>query len=168
VQPWRLLLIRHAEAASGAVDLDRPLTEHGVRQASAIGAWLAGAGLVPDRVLVSPARRAQQTWERVAATLTTAPTPTVDGRIYDNTVTALLEAVRDSPEDVRALAVIGHNPSVRELMTFLDDGEGSPEAERVLDRTFPAAGVAVFHLAAPLAGAAPGAATLSDAMAPSG
>src|SRR3954453_9424386 len=63
VQPRRLVLVRHAQAAQGEVDADRTLTERGARQAAAIGAWLAQTGLIPDRVVVSPARRAQQTWE---------------------------------------------------------------------------------------------------------
>src|SRR3712207_9368577 len=63
VRPRRLLLIRHARAAGGPIDRERPLTAEGVQQAAALGAWLERAGLVPDRVLVSPARRAVQTWE---------------------------------------------------------------------------------------------------------
>src|SRR3954453_20184933 len=85
VQPWRLLLIRHAQAADGPVDIDRPLTAQGRRQAEDLGRWLEQAGLAPGAVLVSPARRAQQTWEQAAAALEPAPTPTVDARILDNT-----------------------------------------------------------------------------------
>jgi phosphohistidine phosphatase len=167
VQPWRLLLIRHAKAADAAVDLDRPLAERGVRQAAAIGPWLARSELVPDAVLVSPARRARQTWEQAAATLGTAPAPTVDERIYDNTVEAVLEAVRETPGDVRVLAVVGHNPSVRELVDALDDGQGSPDVRRALDGGFPTGGVVVFDLPVPFADVAEGAATLSDVMLPS-
>ena len=50
----------------------------------------------------------------------------VNARIYDNTVEALLEAIRKSHEDVRTFAVVGHNPSIRELAGVLDDGQGSP------------------------------------------
>src|SRR4051794_37639527 len=90
VQPRRLLLVRHANAADAPSDVDRPLTERGARQAAAIGAWLEQAGLVPDRVLVSSARRAEETWERAVAAQGTGPRPIVDARIYDNTVEALL------------------------------------------------------------------------------
>jgi phosphohistidine phosphatase len=94
--PRRLLLVRHAKAAQGGVDADRPLTKRGIRQAAAIGAWLEHAGLVPDRVVVSPARRAAQTWERAGAPLEPAPQLIVDERIYDNTVESLLEAIREA------------------------------------------------------------------------
>src|SRR4051812_49694764 len=90
VQPRRLVLVRHAQAGGGPVDADRPLTEQGARHAAAIGTWLARTGPAPDRVLVSPARRARQTWEEAAAALDPGSEPFVDERIYDNTVEAVL------------------------------------------------------------------------------
>jgi phosphohistidine phosphatase len=161
VQPRRLLLVRHAKAADGPVDADRPLTSRGERRAAAIGSWLAQAGPVPDLVLVSPARRAAQTWELASASLTPAPPSAVDERIYENTVEDLLEAIRETPDDVRTVAVVGHNPSVGELAQALDDGQGSREAGRALDAGFPTGGVAVFVLPTSFAEIEPGAASLS-------
>ena len=158
MQPRRLLLIRHAPAAAGPVDVDRPLTGDGARRATAIGAWLEQVGSAPDRVLVSPARRAQQTWELAGVPVE----PVVDPRILDNTVEALLAAIREIPDDVRSVAVVGHNPSIGELSAVLDGGQGSAEARRAVDRGFPAGGVAVFSLPGSFAALAPGAATLSD------
>ena len=162
MQPRRLLLIRHAKAAAGPVDADRPLTERGRRHAAAIGSWLTRAELVPDRVVVSPARRAAQTWKRAAAALRAGPHPVVDERIYDNTVEALLDVLRDTPDDVRTVAVVGHNPSIADLTDVLDDGQGKPAARREVDSGFRTGGVAVFTLAAPFSGIEPGAATLTD------
>ena len=112
MQPRRLLLIRHAKAADGPVDVDRALTGRGRGQAAAIGTWLADAGFAPDRALVSPARRAAQTWEQAAAHLGAAPEHEVESRIYDNTVEALLAVIADAPDGVQTLAVVGHNPSI--------------------------------------------------------
>jgi phosphohistidine phosphatase len=168
VQPRRLVLIRHAKAADGPVDADRPLTERGRRHAAAIGSWLAQAELVPDRVVVSPARRAAQTWKRAATGLVAGPQPVVDERIYDNTVEALLDVLRDTPEDVRTVAVVGHNPSIGELASVLDDGQGSPAARRDVDAGFPAGGVAAFLLPTSFAAIGPGSATLSDFRPPGG
>ena len=162
VQPRRLVLVRHAQAAQGEVDADRTLTERGARQAAAIGAWLAQTGLIPDRVVVSPARRAQQTWELASATLQPGPLPVVDPRIYENTLEALLAAVQQTPDDVRTVAVVGHNPSVGVLASVLDDGSGNPAARRDIEAGFPTGGVAVFVLAAPFDTVAPGTATLTD------
>ena len=163
MQPRRLLLVRHAQAAHGAVDADRPLTARGEQCAAAIGSWLAHADLVPELVLVSPARRAAQTWEHAgAAQLPPVLRPVTDPRIYDNTVERLLAAIRETPDDVATVAVVGHNPSIGELAASLDDGGGSPEARRAVDRGFPAGAVAVFVLPGSFAAIAPGAATLTD------
>jgi phosphohistidine phosphatase len=162
VQQRRLVLVRHATAADGSVDADRPLTSPGARNAAAIGTWLAQAGLVPDRVVVSPARRAGQTWEQAGGALASAPQPVVDRRIYDNTVEALLAVVRETPDSVRTLVLVGHNPAVGELSGTLDDGRGEPAARRAMDAGFPAGAVAVFDPATSFTAIAPGTATLVD------
>jgi phosphohistidine phosphatase len=158
VAPRRLLLVRHAQAGNAPLDTDRPLTERGTAQAAAIGGWLADRALVPDRVLVSPARRAVQTWAAAAGRLTAAAQPSVDPRIYDNTVDAVLAAIRETPDAVRCLAVVGHNPSLGALTDEL-----APDS---LESGFPAGGVAVLELPGAFAALAPGAATLSDVLLP--
>lgn len=158
----RLVLIRHAVAAQGAVDADRPLTAEGGTQAAALGRWLQQAALTPDRVVVSPALRAAQTWKRVAEQLSTPPAPIVDGGIYDNTVEALLAVLHETPADIGIVAVVGHNPSIGVLASGLDDSEGSPSARTNLRAGFPTGGVAVFALTTPFDALAPGAATLTD------
>ena len=160
MEPHRLVLVRHAQAAGGAVDADRPLTAGGARHAATIGGWLGRAGLLPDRVVVSPARRAVQTWAQAGGRLPGAPGPVVEPRVYDNTVEALLAAVRETPDDVRTLLLVGHNPSIGELAAVLDDGEGTPADRRDADDGFPTGAVAVFTLAAPFAAVGPGAGRL--------
>jgi phosphohistidine phosphatase len=162
VQPRRLLLLRHAQAADAPIDADRPLTGLGGRRATAIGAWLEQADLVPDRALVSPARRAGQTWVRAGR----GRPPVVDPRVYDNTVEALLAAIRETPEGVRTLAVVGHNPSIGELAAALDDGSGDPAARREVDAGFPTGGVAVLALGTTFAAIGPGTARLTDLTVP--
>jgi phosphohistidine phosphatase len=154
-------MIRHAQAAAAPVDRDRPLTAQGARNAGAIGAWLERGGFVPDRVVVSPALRARQTWERAAAALVLDGPPTVDERIYENTVEAVLAAVTETPEHVRTLVVVGHNPSMGELASALDDGQGDPGARRSLQAGFPTGAVAVFEVGGTYGELEPGAATLS-------
>ena len=159
--PRRLVLIRHAQAADAPVDADRPLTAQGVRRAAAIGTWLQQAGVVPDRVLVSPARRAVQTWESAGG----GPA-VLDPRIYDNTVEALLAAIGDTPEDVQQLVVIGHNPSIGELVAVLDDGTGPATARRRLESGFPTGCVALLGVDDPFAGIGLGDARLDDIQVP--
>jgi phosphohistidine phosphatase len=160
----RLVLIRHAKAAEGNVDRQRPLAPRGLREAPEIGRWLAERQLVPDRVVVSPARRARQTWERAATGLTGAPEPVQDERIYDNSVDDLLAVVRDTPDDVGTLAVVGHNPGMQDFAISFDDGSGDEAARREVTGKYPTGGLAVFTVEAPWSRAAAG--TLTDFAAP--
>jgi phosphohistidine phosphatase len=56
-------LLRHAEAADGLPDDERPLTDKGIEQAEAAGSALARLGEHIDICLSSPKRRAMQTAE---------------------------------------------------------------------------------------------------------
>jgi phosphohistidine phosphatase len=160
----RLVLVRHAQDGDAATDRDRPLTEHGLRQAQAVGEWLARTGIAPDRVLVSPALRTRQTWEQARAALDCGPEPDADERIYDNTLDGLLEVLRELDEDVQTLVLVGHNPAVGTLAHELDDGEGSEAARRDLAAGFPPASVAVFEVGTPFADLDEAGATLVDIM----
>jgi phosphohistidine phosphatase len=157
----RLVLIRHAQASNAASDRDRPLSADGEAHATAIGAWLAEAGLEPDLVLLSPALRAQQTWERAAAALPSPSDAEVEDRIYDNTVDDLMAVIGDAPDHLATLAVVGHNPSVGEFAAALDDGKGDAAARDSLASGFPTGAVAVFSLAARFEDLAPETGTLT-------
>jgi phosphohistidine phosphatase len=163
----RLVLIRHAKAADGTVDAERPLTGRGRRDAAAIGAWLDKATVTPDRAVVSSARRAVETWKRAAEALATAA-QVVDERLYDNTVDALLAVIRDTPPDVQTLAVIGHNPSIERLANDLDDELGDSASRAELAGGYPTSGVAVFTLNTPFAELEPKSATLTHFATPRG
>jgi phosphohistidine phosphatase len=141
-----LVLIRHAKAADGVVDVERPLAPRGVRDAQAIGVWLAEIGVVPDLVVVSPAVRARQTWDAAAASLPGSPRTVIDDRIYDNAVDELLDIVHETPDEVGSLALVGHNPSFGELAYQLDDEAGDPEARQDVLAGFPTSAVAVFDI----------------------
>jgi phosphohistidine phosphatase len=132
------------------------LTDRGVRQAAGLGAWLADGRLVPDCAVVSPARRAVQTWETAVPDVA----PDVEPRIYDNTVDDLLAVIRATPDGVDTLAVVGHNPSIGALAADLDDGDGDAAARADLEVGFPAAAVAVFVLSSVFADVATGTARL--------
>jgi phosphohistidine phosphatase len=151
-----LVLIRHAKAAEGDVDRERPLARRGIREAPEIGRWLADRQLVPDRVVVSPARRARQTWERAASGLAGSPEVVQDERVYDNSVEALLAVVRDTPDSVGTLAVVGHNPGIQDFAISFDDGTGDGSARHDVTGKYPTGGLAVFTVGDPWSRAAVG------------
>src|SRR5579859_2052734 len=67
-----LFLIRHAEAAEGALygaDSDRPLTAAGRKSALAVGASLQQHGIKLDRIVASPLVRAVETAELIAVSI---------------------------------------------------------------------------------------------------
>ncbi len=64
-----LWLLRHAEAADGTPDDERPLTERGIVQAQDAGQALAALGVTLDACLSSPKVRAVQTAQHACAPL---------------------------------------------------------------------------------------------------
>lgn len=140
----QLVLIRHAKAANGEIDIERPLAPRGLSDAVEIGRWLAAHAVSPDRVFVSPSRRTVQTWAQASSVLSIGVDPHSDPRIYDNTVTALMSVLQQTPEPVQTVVLVGHNPSISELALAFDDGLGDVAARRELARGFPTSGVAIF------------------------
>jgi phosphohistidine phosphatase len=67
---------------------------------------------------------------------------------------------------VRTLVVVGHDPSVGELVEVLDDGQGSPAPRQDAWAGFRTGDVAAFLLVEPFADITPGAATLADLTVP--
>jgi phosphohistidine phosphatase len=163
----RLVLIRHSKAVQGGyIDHERPLAPRGFDDAGAVGQWLESAGIVPDRVVVSTALRAGQTWESAGKVLDSSPEVLADHRVYVNTVGGLLAIIHETPADVRTLVLVGHNPSFAELAFELDDGKGDSASREALERSFPTSGVAVFDVGKKWANLELGAATVTSFAAP--
>jgi phosphohistidine phosphatase len=99
-----LWLLRHAEAADGQPDDDRPLTERGVRQADAAGLGLARLQTNIDVCLSSPKLRAVQTAQRACEPLGVPVTvePALSGEPFD--VHGLIAGLGD-------VLLVGHDPS---------------------------------------------------------
>jgi phosphohistidine phosphatase len=122
-----LVLLRHAKSAhpEGVADSDRPLTERGHADAAAAGAWLLSRGLLPSRVLCSPARRTRETWHSVRVALGDAAASAevvMDPALYDYGATTALDLIRATGPEVDVLMVIGHNPTVSMISDLLDPG----------------------------------------------
>jgi phosphohistidine phosphatase len=119
----RLTLMRHGDARwkdARLSDLERPLNRRGTVAAETIARRLLELELVPDLVLVSPARRAQQTAEVVARELSIPPRRVVvEEKLYLATAGDLLQVVHSAGPRIAHLMVIGHNPGVSELMQLL-------------------------------------------------
>jgi len=115
-----LILWRHAEALDpreGEEDLDRPLTSKGERQAARVADWLGQQLPASTRVLVSPARRTQQTAAALDRKSKTVPALAPDG-----SVAALLSAAR-WPDAREPVLVVGHQPTLGLAAAYLLSGQ---------------------------------------------
>jgi len=104
-----LILWRHAEAhepREGQGDLERALTSKGERQAHRMAEWLNQRLAHSTRILVSPARRAQQTAQALGKNF-----KTVEAIAPDASVEAVLKATR-WPEATEPVLVVGHQPTL--------------------------------------------------------
>ncbi|MGW6212901.1 SixA phosphatase family protein [Streptomyces sp. NPDC055109] len=166
----RLVVLRHAKSAypAGVPDHQRPLAPRGLRDAPAAGRALAEADWIPDLALCSTAVRARRTWELAADQWGTPPPVRVDERLYAADVPELLEAVREVPERVRTLLLIGHNPGLEELILTLA-GDGFDDTLDQVRTKYPTSAVAVlvWH-GASWHELAPGTALLTDVAVPRG
>ena len=114
-----LMLLRHAKSDwknDDLVDIERPLSDKGKKNAAKMGKWLTQQGLMPDLILASPAVRAQQTLKRICNECS-ADAVTVD-ELYLADVPALLDILADTPHAERIM-VIGHNPGLESLLNLL-------------------------------------------------
>ncbi len=143
-----LVLMRHAKAESwGDSDHDRRLAAQGVADAASAGRWLAELGVTPDRALVSSATRTDETWEAVSGAAGWALEPVLDDGLYAAEPDVALDLIRESPDDVGTLLMIGHNPTIAYLAQMLDDGDGEPAAIADMVTGYPTCALTVLTFA---------------------
>ena len=112
-----LILMRHAKsswAEPGMADVDRPLNRRGRGDAPRMGEWLKSAGLKPDLVLVSPARRTRDTFEGLVQGYGIRLPNEIVPSIYEAEPVDLLELVR--VQRAPTVMLLGHNPGCEQLL----------------------------------------------------
>jgi phosphohistidine phosphatase len=132
-EPHRLHLLRHTKSSWAEPPLDdheRPLAPRGRRAATALAEHFGRVGAAPRLVLCSSARRAVETLDHVRSGLPAGLPVSIEMELYGATEHALLERVRQVPEETAVVLVVGHNPGLEDLARGLVDG-GDP---RLLDR----------------------------------
>jgi len=143
----RLMLLRHAKtqrAEPGQRDSDRKLMKRGRADAPTLGAYMIHHDLIPDLVLVSPAARAQETWDLVADAFDRSPRLQSDDRIYNASPQKLLLLVAE-PRKANKLLIVGHNPSLHEFALQLI-ASGDVDAREQLRAKLPTSGLVVMDL----------------------
>lgn len=116
----RLIAMRHARAvdhSDSGRDRDRPLSAEGRADASAQAQRLKALGIVPDRLLTSPAERAVETAARVSEILAPGLEPEPVAAVYEAPAGELIEVLEEYPGD--EVLLVGHNPTLSELASWL-------------------------------------------------
>lgn len=160
----RLLIARHARAASGAglADHDRPLDPAGRQQAARAGSLVAEGQGLPALVCCSTARRARETVELMLRSWPARVPVAYDDAMYLATREALLAVVAAVPDEVERLMVVGHNPGLLGLAAGLAGTRSA--ADRL--RGLPTAGLAVLACDGPWQALGWGTADLIDVVLP--
>lgn len=136
-----LMLIRHAKSDWGNADLndhDRPLNERGLRNAPIVGRFLArtylGAGGTPavlpplEAVVSSSAMRARQTTQLLVEAMELDPACVrVEESVYLAEPKTLLGLIRQFPENVDHVAMVGHNPGMLDTVNRLSEKNKVPD-----------------------------------------
>jgi phosphohistidine phosphatase len=108
-----------------------------------MGAFMANAGLLPDRVLCSTARRAVETWDLVAEHLGGSSEVELRDDLYHASAWSLLPILQGLPNSEDVVLLVGHNPTFEDLALTLA-GAGAPECLTELNRKYPTGALAVI------------------------
>lgn len=145
----RLLLMRHAKTENwyqGTDDEGRALVPRGWDDARLMSEALLKRKWVPDKVIMSTARRTRETWKAMSEAMP-GVNSTVLEELYLISPDALLTLISDQWQDADTLLVIGHNPGLQELTSRLADNHpmSGDEASRSVGSKMPACATALFE-----------------------
>ncbi|WP_181273696.1 SixA phosphatase family protein [Brevibacterium oceani] len=163
-----LILARHAKAEpDGPTDFERSLSAKGLAQAVEAGAEIAERWS-PDVAIASEARRTVQTGQAVVEAVNRAAGGSVekpgslelreDRSLYACEVEDWLDAINSIPADSECAYIVGHQPTVAEVIGRLSPEHGVPDGFRpssiavfdleswdVEPGSYPAPQIRVFH-----------------------
>ena len=117
-----LYLLRHAKSSwndASQRDFERPLSDRGREACALIGEFIEEKGIEFDLVLVSTAVRTRETIDLVKQRAKLRSEVRYDDRIYEATVSQLLEVISQVENDRENVLLVGHNPGMEELLTLL-------------------------------------------------
>ncbi len=117
-----LLLMRHAKSSwkdTGVADHERPLNKRGRSDAPRMGQLLCDRELVPQVILSSSAARARQTAEALIKTSGFQGEISYLDRLYLAEADEYISALRELPDTIERVMVIGHNPGLESLLQML-------------------------------------------------
>lgn len=142
-----LYLLRHAKSShddSTLADHDRPLAPRGDKATPVVADHMRDAGVVPDVLLCSSARRTRQTLDLLGDAVPAACDVRIEDGLYQANADTLLRRVRTLPDDAPRAMLIGHNPALEQLALLL---AASGEHLDRMTTKFPTAALATLEAA---------------------
>ncbi len=117
-----LLIMRHCKSSwsdSGLPDIERPLNARGKADAARMGRLLAQRRLLPTLTITSPAKRARSTLKRIANAAEYRGDTQISDALYESSPLSVLELVAAVADDHQRVMIIGHNPTLEELVRLM-------------------------------------------------
>ncbi len=141
-------LFRHAKSGEKdnpqIEDFDRPLSGRGLKASPKMGAAMRDRHLRPDLVLCSPSVRTRQTLSLASPEAWDKPPKTrFDKKLYEASAQTLLKVLKELPESVNHVMIVGHNPGLQELAVAL--APLGSEARQKLKDKLPTAAVVTYE-----------------------
>ena len=123
----KLFIVRHAKSSwdyPELSDIDRPLNKRGKKNAPEMGRRLAKKGVIPGKLIASPAKRAAATAKRIARELG-YPEDSIEknGDLYHGTVDDIKSVIKSVSDSVDILMIFGHNPDLTTLTNRLSGSD---------------------------------------------
>ncbi len=123
----KLFIVRHAKSSWDFPELDdydRPLSKRGKKNAPEMGKRLADKGIIPDKMITSPAKRAAATARRIAEEIEYSRKKIhQEPLLYHGSITDMVNVIKNVGEEVNTLMIFGHNPSLTDLVNFLSKSD---------------------------------------------
>ena len=118
-----LFLMRHAKSdwGQGLSDFDRPLNARGKRDGPNMASWLQAQSDSASWVWTSTAARARATaaYVQTGFELSDDAIVAVD-QLYHASPESILDVVRQTPSEIKSVAVVAHNPGLTWLTNAMD------------------------------------------------
>lgn len=144
----RLILMRHAKTepwTEGIDDHGRALTVIGHEAAAAMARALKSEEWIPDKAIVSTARRTRETW-RYLADIFGSCKLVIEEELYLAGERGIVDIV-SSHEDAGTLLVMGHNPGLHDLALSIlrEAGSADHQAAIRIAAKLPTGGAVMFE-----------------------
>lgn len=147
----QIFLLRHAKSSwddPSLDDFERGLNNRGRKSARAMAKYLAKAHMRPAMILCSAAVRTRATYEIIEPKLAGVPV-SFENELYEAAKGDLLDRLHRLDDHLASVMLIGHNPGLERLTSFLCAGHGESKALAHLSEKFPTGALAVLETKSP-------------------